>query len=328
MRFRALSSPSLLLTVILTAVPLTVALTARDQLSRRTGDIGMSVYEDANFRGRNATFIEDMPDLRSTGLNRKISSIRVASGEIWQVCTERNYGGRCLVVSGTEDNLQRNGWNDTIQSARRVQGNAGNGGFGRGGGIGRGGGGRGGSARPAPGTVELYAGTQYTGDVRVVERAEPNLRRLNFNDRASSIRVAPGEAWEVCVNINYDDCRLIDDDLVTLNALGLNRLVSSLRPRPSWNSGIGRGNGGRAGQRPQAILYDQTNYRGRSILLTGDEPQIRLGSNNNGSLRVIAGRWELCVQPQFGGQCVSVAQNTPDLRSLSLRGRVSSARPR
>lgn len=318
MRLRLASS---LLTVALVAVPLTSALVARNQDPRQMGGIGLSVWEDANFRGRNATFIEDMPDLRSTGLDRRISSLRVASGEVWQICTERNYQGRCQVVSGTEANLQTNGWNDTIQSARRVQG----GGIGRGGGGGRGSG-RGGTGRPAPGTIELYAGTEYTGQVQVIERAEPNLRRVNFNDRTSSVRVAPGEVWELCVNANYDDCRLIDEDLVSLNALGLNRLVSSLRPRQNWGRG-GRGIG-RGGQRPQAVLYDQTNYRGRSILLTGDEPQIRLSSNTTGSLRVIAGRWELCAQPQFGGQCETVAQNTPDLRSLSLRGRVSSAKPR
>ncbi len=313
---------SLLLTAAMVAVPLTTAPVAREQDPRQMGGIGLSVWQDANFRGTNATFIEDMPDLRSTRLDRRISSLRVAPGEVWQICTERNYQGRCQVVSGSESNLQTTGWNDVIQSARRVQG----GGVGRGGGIGRGGG-RGGAGRPAPGTIELYAGTQYTGQVVVVERAEANLRRVNFNDRASSVRVAAGEAWELCVNANYDDCRLIDEDLVSLNALGLNRLVSSVRPRPDWGRG-GRGGIGRGGQRPQAVLYDQTNYRGRSILLTGDEPQIRLSNNTNGSLRVFAGRWELCAQPQFGGQCVTVAQNTPDLRSLSLRGRVSSARPR
>ena len=27
------------------------------------------------------------------------------------------------------------------------------------------------------------------------------------------LRVAPGEAWEVCVNQNYDDCRIVDEDM-------------------------------------------------------------------------------------------------------------------
>jgi hypothetical protein len=314
---RTRNVPGLLLTGLLMASTLTPLLAQQDQ--RQMGGYGMSVYEDANFRGRNATFIDDMPDLRQTGLDRRISSIRVAVGEVWQVCTERNYQGRCQVVSGTESNLQLNGWNDVIQSARRVQG---------GGGSGRGGGGRGGGSfdRPRPGTIELYAGTQYSGQREIVEQAEPNLRRFDFNDRASSLRVAAGEAWEVCVNQNYDDCRLVDEDMPTLNQLGLNREISSVRPRPNWGGGIGRG--GRGGPRPQAILYDQANYRGRSIILAGEEPRIQLTSNSAGSLRIISGRWELCVQPGFSGRCVTVNQNVPDIRRLSLPGRVSSARPR
>lgn len=309
------TSPCLLAGVLL--VTLLAPITAQGQ--RQMGGIGMSVYEDANFRGRNATFIDDMPDIGRTGLDRRISSIRVAPGEIWQVCTERNYDGRCQVVSGTESNLQLNGWNDVIRSARRVRDT----------GVGRGGRGGGSFPRPQRGTIELYAGTEYSGQREVVDRAETNLRRLNFNDRAASLRVAPGEAWEVCVNQNYDDCRVVDEDMPALSALGLHREISSVRPRPGWNGGVGRGGGiGRGGPRPQAILYDQANYRGRSIVLTDETPRIQMTSNSAGSIRIISGRWELCVMPEFGGQCVSTNQSVPDIRRLSLPGRVSSARPR
>lgn len=314
-------APSNLLLTGLLMASLLAPVVAQDQ--RQMGGLGMSVYEDANFRGRNATFIEDMPDLRQTGLDRRISSLRVAQGEVWQVCTDRNYQGRCQIVTGAEPNLQLNGWNDEIQSARRVQGR----------GAGRGGGG-GFLPRPQRGTIELYAGTQYSGQREIIDRAETNLRRLDFNDRTASLRVAPGEAWEVCVNQNYDDCRIVDEDLPSLSLLGLHREISSVRPRPDWGGidrggGIGRGGGlGRGGGRPQAILYDQANYRGRSIILVDAEPRIQLTANSAGSIRIISGRWELCVLPGFDGQCVSINQSVPDIRRLSLPGRVSSARPR
>lgn len=310
--------PGLLFAGLLLASALRPLLAQQDQ--RQMGGYGMSVYEDANFRGRNATFIDDMPDLRRTGLDRRISSVRVAVGEVWQVCTERDYEGRCQIVSGTEPNLERNGWNDAIQSARRVEG----------GGTRRGGGGRAGGSvdRPRPGTIELYAGTQYSGQREIVERAESDLRQLDFNDRTSSLRIAPGDAWDVCVNRNYDDCRLVDEDVPTLNQLGLNRQISSVRPRFD-GGGVGRGGRtGRGGPRPQAILYDLANYRGQSIILTGDEPRIQLTSNSAGSLRIVSGRWELCAQPEFNGRCVTLNQSVPDIRRLSLPGRVSSARPR
>lgn len=280
------------------------------QNERQFGGVGMSVYEHADFRGRNATFIDDMPDLRGTDLDRRISSIRVSPGETWQICNQRNFQGRCQVISGTEANLESSGWNDTIQSARRVQGG------------GRGGRGRGGNT-PERGTLELFAGTQFSGRREIVTRAEPNLRRLDFNDRAASLRVAPGDEWEVCVNAGYDDCRVVDRDMPTLAAVGLNREISSVRPRPEGRRGGGRGN-----RRSQMILYDLPNYRGQSRLLTDDTPFIEMTANAAGSVRVVEGRWELCVQPRYGGRCVVVTRDVPDLSRLNLPGRVSSARIR
>ena len=273
--------------------------------------LGMSVYADANYRGRNATFIDDMPDLSQTGLDRRISSIVVAQGEVWQVCTDPDFLGRCQVFSGTESNLQLNDWNDMIRSARRVQGG------------GRGGrGGRGGGFGPERGTIELFAGTRFSGQRQVVDQAESNLRRVDFNDRASSLRVAQGETWEVCVNANYDDCRIVDEDMPELTSIGLNREISSVRPRP------GLGGRGRGGARAEMVIYDLANYRGQSQVLTDNAPAIQLTANSAGSVRIISGRWELCTQPKFGGRCVTITNNVPDLSRLSLPGRVSSARPR
>jgi len=64
------------------------------------------------------------------------------------------------------------------------------------------------------------------------------------------------------------------------------------------------------------------------MTLTDETPRIQLTSNSAGSVRIISGRWEFCVLPQFDGQCVSINESVPDLRRLSLPGRVSSARPR
>jgi hypothetical protein len=66
------------------------------------GGVGITVFADPNFRGKSATFRQDMPDLRQVGLEKKISSLRVGPGEQWEVCERPNYQGRCVVVSGEE----------------------------------------------------------------------------------------------------------------------------------------------------------------------------------------------------------------------------------
>ena len=167
------------------------------QRDRQTGGIGMTVWEDTNYRGPNHTFIDDTPDLRSIGMDNQISSLRLASGQLWQVCDGYNYTGRCQVFSTEESDLRRREWNDLISSVRRLRG------------PGQG------AIPPGPGPrgLELYAGMQYSGERVMLDEATPDLRKRNFSDRAMSVRVPRGEVWELCVNLNYDDCRIVDEDL-------------------------------------------------------------------------------------------------------------------
>jgi hypothetical protein len=98
------------------------------QDERFIGGAGITVFADADFRGTTQTFQNDVSDLRSSGLDNRISSVRVGAGEQWEVCENRNYGGRCIVVSGQESNLRDNGWGDRISSMRRNSGGGGGGG--------------------------------------------------------------------------------------------------------------------------------------------------------------------------------------------------------
>ena len=67
---------------------------------RQMGGVGITVFSDRNLHGTSATYREDTPDLEPLGLNDKISSLRVARGEQWEICEHSNYQGRCVVVSG------------------------------------------------------------------------------------------------------------------------------------------------------------------------------------------------------------------------------------
>src|SRR5262245_16110979 len=90
---------------------------AQQQNRRPSAGIGLTVYVDPDFEGESATFREDVSNLQFVGLNDKVSSLRVARGEVWEVCENANFEGRCQVFSGDEPDLRRNKWSDIISSA-------------------------------------------------------------------------------------------------------------------------------------------------------------------------------------------------------------------
>lgn len=78
-----------------------------------------TIYRDRNFSGPAVAVAQPQPDL---GLRFQVQSIRVASGA-WELCPQPNFGGRCLTVTQTSNNLQRDfGWPGTLQSMRPVRG--------------------------------------------------------------------------------------------------------------------------------------------------------------------------------------------------------------
>jgi hypothetical protein len=175
---------------------------------------GIAVFEDADFGGRTRTFTVDVDDLRSSRFNDRISSVVVARGETWELCVDPNYRGRCTTVTDDETNLNDIGWNDKISSMHRVRGRVG--GFGR---------------TQTNQTLELFAGTSYSGQRYVINGPVTNLRSSGFNDRALSVRLRGGGSWELCLNADFDDCRVVSDDVPDLNRIGLTRAISSVRPR-------------------------------------------------------------------------------------------------
>lgn len=183
---------------------------------------GIAIYQDAEYEGRTRTFTVDVPNLGPSGFNDRISSFVVAPGETWELCVDPQYRGECTVITDREPNLQDSGWNDRISSMRRLRTNAGVQPFG---GRGR--------AVVNP-TLELFAGTSYSGQRKIVSEPIANFSEIDFNDRALSVRVR-GD-WELCVNADFDDCRVVSANTPNLNTLGLARLISSARP---WITGRG-----------------------------------------------------------------------------------------
>jgi hypothetical protein len=270
---------------------------------RQIGGVGLTIFADRHFRGRSATLRDDTPDLRSIGLNDAARSLRAGPGEQWEVCEHAGYRGRCVVVSGSEADLRRSDWDRTISSARRVRG---------------GGGGIRPPIQPLPGGLELFSRTGFAGDRRAFTGAQPDLRRAGFNDLAQSVRIGARETWEVCVDANFRNCRVVNTDWENLSDLGMSRRISSVRP---WPHGGGSGSG-----QMYIVLYDDRGYRGRSHRVDRASSVLLTFANRAESVQVMGGSWELCDRTGFSGRCAVVSSNVPDLASVGLRNRVASAR--
>lgn len=283
-----------------------LALIGPSAQQRDIGGIGITVFEDRNYRGENATFQQDTPNLGAFRLDNRISSLRVGPGEMWEACEEPNFRGRCQVFSGAEADLGRVRWDNRISSLRRVQG--GGGGY---------------IPPPAGNSIVLYRGTGYTGEQRVISSAVPDLQSVGFNDVAMSVRVNGG-SWQLCDDTRFRDCRTVTSDLANLSSIGLSRRVSSARP--------GAGSGGGIGGLPppptplaRLQLFDNTRFRGRSQTFTTDAASIGPLSGRAESLRV-QGVWQICDAPNFMGQCLLVGNDETDLARVGWRNRIRSAR--
>lgn len=174
--------------------------------------------------------------------------------------------------------------------------------------------------------ITVFEDPGYRGGSATFRDDVPDLRRFKLNDRVSSLRVAPGALWEVCIDIDYSGrCHVFGGSEPDLRRLsGWNDEISSLRRV--------RGEGGRRGVRPpvggpQIELFDRTAFRGRSRSLT--DPQSSLGSFGRAvrSVRITRGRWEICEGTRWSGPCVTVTDSVADIGRLGLSG-VSSIRPR
>ena len=85
------------------------------------------------------------------------------------------------------------------------------------------------AATQAGAGIKVYTDKNYGGPSIEIDSAVPDLRKLDFDDRISSLQ-ADGK-WLVCSAPRYKgDCREVEGSLVNLRAEGLNERISSLRP--------------------------------------------------------------------------------------------------
>lgn len=278
---------------------------------RRMGGVGITVFANRNFEGRSATFRDDVSNLRDSGLNDRIWSLRVGPGEMWEVCEDRDYRGPCVVVSGDEPDLGRTGWSNRISSMRRVRNAP--------------------PPRPRPqpepepphggSYIVVFERPNYRGAPHNFEGSNPILQ--GFSGRAGSVTIGRG-IWEVCSGPNFSGrCVTFKDSVPDLGAYGMRDQVGSVRPARYQSPGPP----GRPDRDLSIVLYDRTNYRGTQVNYDGPAPSLGEFSGRAGSVTIGRGIWELCEGPNYSGRCVTLEESVPDLGAYGMRNRVGSLRP-
>lgn len=279
--------------------------------------LGLRVFADINFRGTTATFIRDTPDLQASGMAKTVSSLQVAAGEAWQVCTEANFRGRCDTVTEDVSDLRRGLWNDAIASVRRLRAGRGSGsGFGPG--FGRG--------VPAETGLRLFADINFDGASATLIESTPNLDAQHMRGAVSSVRVDTGEVWQVCTEADYRGrCQTITGDVSDLRRGNWNDVIVSARRIRGPSIGVSGNDRFATGLQAFADI----NYRGRSATFTANTPDV--ASRNMGatisSLRVAPGEtWQVCTEPNYRGRCETITEDTSDLRRGDWNDVIASVR--
>ena len=260
---------------------------------RVMGGIGITIFDERDYRGKSAKYTREVANLDGTGFNDRISSLRIAPGEVWEICEDANYAGRCVVVSGDEPDLGRNSWNNTISSFRRAGGSSGAGGREH---------------------IVLFDQLNYGGRPTNIYGPAPYL-----DGTARSIRVSGGY-WELCNRENYRGlCSNVETSVANLGNLGLGTRILSARPvRGSSPAPLPDRNW-------YVVLYSQQNYRGTPSNYSGAQPRINITA---GSITIGEGVWEVCTGSNFTGNCQTIRRSQSNMNFLgSSRTTVRSLRP-
>lgn len=269
---------------------------------RRRGDRGITVYVDAEFRGRSQTFYDDVPYLGGAGFNDRISSVRVGRGEEWELCKHANYRGECVTVSGDEPNLREKGLHDEVSSMRRVRS-----GYRR-------------DPLPTDSYIIFYEDTNFRGRATDYNGA---VRDINSR-RMQSVTIGRGE-WELCEGRDFSGrCVRLNRSAPDLRAYNLRDRVASARPLGDDGRGRDRDRDRQYGRDWSIVLHADTNFRGRSTRYENTDPNVNVRAR---SVTIERGVWELCEGRNFTGRCVTLSENTANLRSHNLRDRIGSLRP-
>lgn len=275
--------------------------------SPASGDAVRLVSEDLH--GQSVSINGAIENLSMIGFDDLTSAVDIRRGT-WELCSDAAYRGQCEVF-GT-------GWHALPQGLRN----------------------RLSSLRPVPdrhawppqaggaesaGDILLFERSNFRGRWLALDRAEHNLARRNFNDMTSAVEIRRGQ-WQLCRDADFrGDCVVLGPGRHVL-ARTLRDAVSSVRPATTAGN---RPDDGRPGQGAGVVLYDGDGPRARTLRVDKAVSSLSTFSFDNRArwIEVRSGRWELCSDARYRGQCQIFGPGRHRLPP-SLAGRLSSLRPR
>lgn len=185
------------------------------------------------------------------------------------------------------------------------------------------------------GELTLFADSEFRGARVTVQRDVPDLNRIGMNDRVSSMIVQSG-VWLVCEHAGFGGYCAEFGPGEYRGLPRFNDSISSLREVTRGGPGRDRGDdrdggyrdggqrdGGwrgddRRGDRDDrrgddrrgggdVILFTDANFGGPEVALSGNMRSLGdAGFNDRASSMIIReGRWEICEDNDFRGQCMS-----------------------
>lgn len=167
--------------------------------------------------------------------------------------------------------------------------------------------------------ITLYEHDKFKGRSHAIQGSEGDLKRTQFNDIASSVVIDSGR-WQLCGDVNFrGQCVILDPGrYASLRSVGMSDAVSSVRPAEGGDA------------RQDLVLYEHENYKGRSLNVRRRLDDLGGNGFNDAASSVIinSGRWLLCSDAGFRGQCVTLDPGRhASLKAMGMNDAISSVRP-
>jgi hypothetical protein len=257
------------------------------------------------------------PSVSRVGFNDRASSLVIDSGR-WEVCTDADFKGSCVVLLPGEYATLDITLNNRISSARE---------------IGTYGERRGAYGDWGGGSIQLFGRPAFGGRNLVLEADAPSLARSNFDDRASSVVVSRG-TWELCSQPEYrGDCRTYPPGRYGDLGYGMAHEISSARlVRPVSEAPVVL----RPGQAlppdapARAVLFAERGLRGTSLAVAGPVNDLSRSNfdDNAQSMYIESGTWVVCRDSYYRGECRTFGPGRyDDFQALNFLRGASSLRP-
>jgi hypothetical protein len=178
----------------------------------------------------------------------------------------------------------------------------------------------------------LYLQPNFTGKSMTLRGVAPNLSEQGFADQVSSIVIPPGSSWQFCTQPDFKgDCETLGPGRYATLHAGLNHRIESAREivqyADRWNDGL---RGRYAADGGSIILYDGTGFRGQRLALSGASRTLRREGFDNQAESIVVedGFWQVCTEPNFGGECRVIGPGEyRNLRDTGFSNNISSLRP-